>query len=108
MTWAAGLAGMLAIKPILSVRDGKLDMLEKVRTRRKSWQHMLELLQADGRAIEKMAVMHVNDAPAAHQFEALLKTELDCPAEITVVNINPGLAVHTGAGLVGVCSVFGK
>ncbi len=107
---AAGLAGMLAIKPILSVRDGKLDMLEKVRTRSKSWQRMLELLRADvgGRAIEKMAVLHVNDAPAARQFEALLKAELDCPAEMPLVEINPGLSVHTGAGLVGVCAVFGK
>lgn len=105
---AAGLAGMLAIKPILSVRDGKLDVLEKVRTRSKTWRHMLELLQTDGRAIERMAVLHVNDAPAARQFEALLKAELECPAEITVVDINPGLAVHTGAGLVGVCAVFGK
>lgn len=107
---AAGLAGMLAIKPILSVRDGKLDMLEKVRTRSKSWQRMLELLRADvgGRAIEKMAVLHVNDAPAARQFESLLKAELDCPAELPLVEINPGLSVHTGAGLVGVCAVFGK
>jgi DegV family protein with EDD domain len=105
---AAGMASLLDIKPVLSVRNGKLDMLEKVRTRSKSWRHMLELLQTDGRAIEKMAVLHVNDKPAARQFEALLKTELDCPAEITVVDINPGLAVHTGAGLVGVCAVFGK
>lgn len=107
---AAGMAGMLDIKPILSVRNGKLDMLEKVRTRRKSWMRMIELLKADvgSHAIEKAAILHVNDAASARQFENMLKDALDCPAAMPVVDINPGLSVHTGAGLVGVCMVIDK
>lgn len=107
---AAGMAGMLDIKPILTVRAGKLDMLEKIRTRSKSWARMIELLRVDlaGGRIEKAAVLHVNDAAAARQFEALLKRELECPAEVPLVDINPGLSVHTGAGLVGVCAVIGR
>ncbi len=107
---AAGMAGMLDIKPILSVHDGKLDMLEKVRARKKSWLRTIALLRADvrGGAIEKIAVLHVNDMPAARQFEAILKSELECPAETPIVDINPGLSVHTGAGMVGVCAVIGR
>ncbi len=107
---AAGMAGMLDIKPILSVRDGKLNMLEKVRARKKSWLRTIALLRADvrGGAIEKIAVLHVNDMPAARQFEAILKSELECPAETPIVDINPGLSVHTGAGMVGVCAVIGR
>ena len=107
---AAGMAGMLDIKPILSVQDGKLAMLEKVRTRKKSWQRMLELLKADthGHALEKAAILHVNDREAASQFENLLRNALVCPDSIPLVDINPGLSVHTGAGMVGVCAVMGE
>ena len=104
---AAGMAGMLNIKPILSVQDGKLAMLEKVRTRGKSWARMIELVNADigAHAIQKACILHVNDAGSAQTFEKLLRDNLDCPKELPMVDINPGLSVHTGAGLVGVCLV---
>lgn len=107
---AAGMAGMLDIKPILSVKDGKLDMLEKVRTRRKSWQRMIELTGADvgEKTIEKAAILHVNDAASAKEFERIFRESQECPAEMPVVDINPGLSVHTGAGLVGICLVIGQ
>ncbi len=104
---AAGMAGMLNIKPILSVQNGKLAMLEKVRTRSKSWARMIELVRKDigAHAIQKACILHVNDAKGAEAFEKLLRDSLACPAELPLVDINPGLSVHTGAGLVGVCLV---
>ncbi len=104
---AAGMAGMLNIKPILSVQNGKLAMLEKVRTRSKSWARMIELVRADigAHAIQKACILHVNDAKSAEVFEKILRDSLACPAELPLVDINPGLSVHTGAGLVGVCLV---
>ena len=104
---AAGMAGMLNIKPILSVQDGKLAMLEKVRTRSKSWARMIELVKLDigEHAVQKACILHVNDAKGAEAFEQLLRESLACPAELPLVDINPGLSVHTGAGLVGVCLV---
>jgi DegV family protein with EDD domain len=104
----AGMAGMLDIKPILSVQNGKLDMLEKVRTRKKSWSRMISLLKGDvgNSAIEKACILHVNAKDGAEQFKGMLRAELDCPKEIPIVDINPGLSVHTGAGLVGTCMVI--
>jgi len=107
---AAGMAGMLDIKPILSVQNGKLDMLEKIRTRTKSWQRMIELVKIKlaGRRMERACILHVNDESSALKFQRMLASELDCPSDLPLVDINPGLSVHTGAGLVGTCLVIGK
>jgi DegV family protein with EDD domain len=107
---AAGMAGMLNIKPILSVQNGKLDMLEKVRTRKKAWERVIELTKVDAAKsrIEKMAVLHVTALGDAHELEALLRANLECPDEILVIELTPGLSVHTGAGLVAVGFVTEK
>ena len=101
---AAGMAGMLDIKPILSVQNGKLDMLEKVRTRKKAWERVVELCRNDakGKKIIKMAVLDVNARDDGDEFEALLRSNLDCPNEILRSELSAGLSVHTGAGLVAV------
>jgi len=101
---ASGMAGMLDIKPILCVQNGKLDMLEKVRTRKKAWERVVELCRQDtqGKKIVKMAVLDVNAPKDGDEFEALLRANLDCPAEILRSELSAGLSVHTGAGLVAV------
>ena len=103
----AGMAGLLNIKPILTLRDGKLDLLERVRTRRKAWARVIDLTaQAlDGRQVERMAVLHVAAPERAEQFEQQLCARLACPEDILIANITAGLSVHTGAGLVGVAAV---
>jgi len=106
----AGMAGMLNIKPILSVQNGKLDMLEKVRTRKKSWARMIDLVKEDiGKgSIQRACVLHVNAQEAGEAFAGLLRDNLECPDDMPLIDVNPGLSVHTGAGLVGTCMVLKK
>lgn len=101
---AAGLASMLELKPILTLRNEKLEMLERVRTQGKAWKRVLELTCAatGERELEHLVILHVNAPEAASQFELQLRAALPCPSEIRHVEMTPGLSIHTGAGLVGV------
>ncbi|HBG75015.1 MAG: hypothetical protein A2X25_04590 [Chloroflexi bacterium GWB2_49_20] len=107
---AAGVANILNVKPILTIRNGKLDLLEKIRTQGKSWIRTIELAKeaAEGRQIERMCIIHVNVPEAASQFEKLLRTHIDCPSEISVAELGPGLSIHSGVGMVGVVTVYAK
>jgi DegV family protein with EDD domain len=102
--FVSGLANTLNIKPILSVRDGKLDLLEKVRTQKKAIDRMLALIAkaAKGKKIERAAIIHVNNLPGAEELEGLLREYLHCPENIIITAFTPGLSVHTGSGVVGV------
>ena len=104
---AAGLAGMLDMKPILTVKDGKLQMLEKVRTQSKSWARAIQITTESGQGcgIDRLAILHVNALEKAKQFEALVQAALPCPTEIIYAEMNPGLSIHSGPGLVGVVFV---
>ncbi len=101
---AAGMANLLNIKPILTIRDGKLDMLERIRTKSKAWARLLALTaEAIGeKPVERMGIVHVAAVEQAKQFETLLRENVSCPDEILIADLTAGLAVHSGAGMVGV------
>mgnify|MGYP000079574913 CR=1 FL=1 len=105
---AAGVAGILSIQPILSIKDGKLDLLEKVRTRRRAWERVVELCveAAKGKSIERFALLNVDAPEEAARFEAQLRAALpSLPDEYILAELTPGLSVHSGAGIVGAAFV---
>ena len=104
---AAGFADVISIKPILTVRDGKLDLLERVRTLKKAWNRASELAaQAVGtNNVERMAIVHVNAQAEAQAFYNQLSRAVPYPGEVMYAELTPGLSVHSGAGMVGVCFV---
>jgi DegV family protein with EDD domain len=107
---AAGIANLLDVRPILTIKDGKLDLLERSRTERKSWQRVIELTTQilDGKGIENMAILHVNAQEKASQFREQICAALDCPDLILMAELTPGLSVHSGAGVVGITILVSK
>ncbi|MBL7201852.1 MAG: DegV family protein [Anaerolineae bacterium] len=107
---AAGMANLLNIKPILTIQDGKLELLEKVRTRKKAWARTIELTEQalGGRQVERMAVFHVAVQPDARAFEEQMLAQVPYSGEVIRGGLSAGLSVHSGAGMVGVVVVAAR
>lgn len=106
-TLAAGMANLLNIKPILTLREGRLDLLEKVRTQRRSWARVLDLLEQtlDGRPVERLAMLHVCAPEDESAFRSQVLERFPFSGEVVVTELGAGLSVHAGSGVVGVCVV---
>lgn len=104
---AASMANLLQFKPILTIKEGKLDMLEKVRTQKKAWERLIELTEQSlaGRPCVQMSIIHTCAAGQAREFEVMVRARLSCPPEILIAEVTPGLSVHTGAGLIGLAVI---
>lgn len=101
---AGSVASLLNVKPILTIRDGKLDILEKVRTRSKAWDRLVELAgnYVSGKQVERMAVVHSNAPDDALAFEKMLRDAVPCPEDILITSLTAALSCHSGSGIVGV------
>jgi DegV family protein with EDD domain len=93
----------LNIKPILYFNsEGKIDALEKVRTKRKALQRMVDLAEqeAEGRPVN-VAIMHANVPQDAHEFSRTIEKRLNCK-EIHIIEFSPVIGVHVGPGTIGI------
>jgi DegV family protein with EDD domain len=100
---AAGVADTFNIKPVLTTIDGKLDLLEKVRTWRKARVRLVNLgiESTKGAEITQLAMIHVNNPDGAMELYEMLKDSLELPSEPLLAEFTPGLSVHAGSGVIG-------
>lgn len=99
---SAKMANFFDIRPIMTMIDGKLGLLEKVRTHRVALNRLVQLLDNSvaNKHIEKAGIVHVNNPEDAALLESRLRAILPMPAEVLVAEFTPGLSVHAGSGLV--------
>lgn len=97
------LGAALDIKPILFFNsEGKIDALERVRTKRKALQRLIALAeeQANGRPVH-VGIVHANAPQAAQEFRDEVEQTLNCH-EIFTVEFSPVIGVHVGPGTIGI------
>ncbi|MHB1417222.1 MAG: DegV family protein [Chloroflexota bacterium] len=98
----AFLGSLLSVKPLLSVRDGIVQPLERVRTKQRAVDRMVHLAAEEippGARVH-MGVLH-GQAPV--EAAALIErvTERFKPVEVELGEAGPVIATHTGPGVVG-------
>jgi len=100
---AAGFGDTLEIKPILTMRDGKLELLEKVRTWKKARERLIELAvqSVDSKTVQWIGMFHVNNESGAEKLYARLAESLTLPDDRLIAEFTPGLSVHAGSGVIG-------
>jgi len=103
---AALLGSALAVKPILTVDDGRVGPLEKVRTSAKALSRLEELaVEAAGGAQVDVAVAHLASLDRATQLAERLADRLAtglADREVSVGEIGAVLGAHVGPGMVAV------
>jgi DegV family protein with EDD domain len=108
------LGSALAVKPLLTVKDGVIQPYERVRTTAKAVGRLEDLALTACATVSRpaelqLAVHHLDDPAGAHQLADRLqarlgeqRSDLPEPPEIVVSEMSAVLGVHVGPGTLGV------
>lgn len=98
----------LKFNPILELRDGVFEGLERVRTHTKALNRLLEILveQIDGRSPVYLCVAHANAPDAAEKLLADAKAMIAVKGSY-ITPVSPAIGVHLGPGTVAIAFMAG-
>jgi len=92
----------LNLKPLLELRDGRVEALEKVRTRAKARERLLEVVEerVRGKKNLRLAALHASAEEDAQSLlvEAAQRMQ---PIEQYLTAVSPAVGTHTGPGTLG-------
>ncbi len=98
----------LSIKPVLEIREGKIELVESVISRKKALKRLIDLTEKsmDGRQPVRLSVFH-----ALCESEALALQE-ECvarfsPVETVLTEVSPVVGSHTGPGTISIANMAG-
>jgi DegV family protein with EDD domain len=98
----AALASVLQVKPIVVLREGALLMAERVRTRQKSLEFVLETVREQvGDRLVNLAVVHARAPEAAQKLMEQVRAKFRY-AELILTDLSIGVAANLGPGTIGI------
>ncbi len=107
----AAIGTVLSFKPIITVRDGLVEVHERVRTRSKARERVIELLTQ--RPVERIAFLHsmvtAADMVEVDRFRDEVVSRMPGgvdPARVSVQPIGPSIGPHLGPGCLGAVLMF--
>jgi len=101
----AAIGTLLSVKPIIRLRHGDIETVDRVRTRSKARERLLELICE--RPIERLSVLHtVSPDVDAFRDDLLARVpDLD-PAAVTTELVGASVGPHLGPGCVGAAILY--
>ena len=98
----------LKIKPILELKDGRIEPVEQVRTRKKSLLRLVEILEerVAGKSPVRLATLHANAYEDAKVILSLANERLNSVENI-FSEVSPAVGTHAGPGTVGLAYMAG-
>jgi len=106
---AARLLGTaLNLKPILEVRNGRVEAVERVRTRKKSVARLIEIIeeQTAGKQPVRLATLHANAHTEALELLEQAKDRIG-GLEHILSEVSPVVGTHAGPGTLGLAYLTG-
>lgn len=102
----AFLGSMLQFKPVITIKNGRVEPLERVRTMAKAVARLKELAAQDlsSQSRRRACFMHVAAPAAADNLKNALAAEVKLD-ESLVIEAGPVIATHAGPGAVGIAYI---
>ena len=98
----------LNLKPILAIQDGRVEGIERIRTKNKAQDRILELCveKVNRRSPVRLATLHANAAEDAKALLIRAEQALN-PIESIFTEVSPTVGTHAGPGTVGLAFMAG-
>ena len=98
----------LNIKPILELRDGRIEAVERVRTRKKALKRIIDRVEEliAGRQPVHLAVLHANAPDEARHLLEMATRQIET-SEKLFTEVSPVVGCHAGPGTVGLSFLAG-
>jgi len=101
----AAIGTLLSVKPIIRVKGGVVDTIDKVRTRSKARDRMIELITE--RPIERLAILHtISPDVEAFRAEVLARSPGLAASDVTIDLVGASVGPHLGPGCVGAAVLY--
>ena len=102
------LGGLLQVKPILTLKDGRVEPLEKQRTKRRALARLRELVlnECPPSPDAHLCVMHADAEEDAGALAADFASTLNLP-EVPIYLLPPAIVVHAGPGVLAAAFFVG-
>ncbi|MCD7034940.1 DegV family protein [Metabacillus sp. GX 13764] len=100
---SAFLGGLLNIKPLLDVENGKLIPREKIRGKKKVYRRIIELMNERGNGIstQTVAISHGDAEETAQEVKAMIEEAFQ-PKQVLINTIGAAVGSHSGPGTIAV------
>lgn len=109
---AAFMGHVLNLKPLLELRDGRIEAVEKVRTLSKSIDRLLDLAEAKldkDKGPVRLCAIHANARAEAEELlaRAVKRIPAHLVSDAVISTVSPVLGTHTGPGALGLAFMSG-